>query len=221
MPNTPILALDRIFFAYPETRPLFEDLSFCLHSGERVGLFAPNGSGKSTLLKVMVGLEKPLKGGVLFRGEPVTEDKGWLRLRRGVGVVLQHAEDQLFCPTVMEDVAFGPLNLGLDREAAKEAALRALGQLGLETLADRLIHKLSGGEKKLVALATVLSMKPEVLLLDEPAAGLDRDAEARFVQALQSLPAARLVISHDPDFLKITTDRCLTISGGRLEEIFF
>ena len=216
-----MLALSRIFFAYPAGRLLFEGLDFSLRLGERVGLLAPNGSGKSTLLRLMVGLEKPLQGEVLFQGARVISDADWLGLRRKVGVVLQQAEDQLFCPTVLEDVAFGPLNLGLGREAAEVAALRALQLLGLEEFASRLTHKLSGGEKKLVALATVLSMQPGVLLLDEPAAGLDDTAEARLVDALQTLPAARLVISHDRSFLKKTADRILTIAKGRLEEISF
>ena len=221
MPNTAILALSHISFAYPQERLLFEDLNFSLRLGQRVGLFAPNGSGKSTLLRLLVGLEKPLQGEVLFQGVPVLNDAGWLNLRRKVGVVLQHAEDQLFCPTVLEDVAFGPLNLGLGREAAKEAALRALQVLGLEEFAPRLTHKLSGGEKKMVALATVLSMSPEVLLLDEPAAGLDDAAEARLVSALQVSPAPRLVISHDRAFLEKTADQILTIANGSLAEVPF
>ena len=221
MPETTILALSRIYFAYPQERLLFEDLNFSLRPGERLGLFAPNGSGKSTLLRLMIGLEKPRQGEVSFQGELVANDAGWLNLRRKVGVVLQYAEDQLFCPTVLDDVAFGPLNLVVGREAAGDAALRALQALELEELAPRLTHKLSGGEKKLVALATVLAMNPEALLLDEPAAGLDGTAEAKLVDALQTSPAARLVISHDREFLRKTTDQVMTIASGRLEAISF
>ena len=140
-------------------------------------------------------------------------------MRRKVGVVLQSADDQLFCPTVLEDVAFGPLNLGLGRDAAREAALAALRSLGLEGFEHRLTHKLSGGEKKLVCLAAVLSMHPEAVLLDEPAAGLDQAAEDRLAGVLKSLPAASLVISHDRDFLRQTVSRVLTIAGGRLEPV--
>ena len=221
MPETTILALSRIYFAYPQERLLFEDLNFSLRPGERLGLFAPNGSGKSTLLRLMIGLEKPRQGEVSFQGELVANDAGWLNLRRKVGVVLQYAEDQLFCPTVLDDVAFGPLNLGVGREAAGDAALRALQALELEELAPRLTHKLSGGEKKLVALATVLAMNPEALLLDEPAAGLDDAAEARLVSALQVSPAPRLVISHDRAFLEKTADQILTIANGSLAEVPF
>ena len=221
MPDTVLLALNQISFAYSEGGFLFSDLNFSLRPGERLGLFAPNGSGKSTLLRLMVGLERLRQGEVRFQGKPMASDADWLGLRRKVGVVLQYAEDQLFCPTVLEDVTFGPLNLGFGREAAKDAALRALQALGMEEFASRLTHKLSGGEKKLVALATVLSMNPEALLLDEPAAGLDGTAEERLLDALQASSAARLVISHDRKFLKETTDQVMTIANGRLEEISF
>lgn len=214
----PIFSLDGVTFAYPEGRSLFEELHFSLREGERIGLFAPNGSGKTTLLRLIVGLETPLSGRVLLRGAPVTDERGWRELRRKVGVVLQSADDQLFCPTVLEDVAFGPLNLGLNREAARDTALEALHALGLGGFEHRLTHKLSGGEKKLVCLAAVLSMRPEALLLDEPAAGLDQIAEERLIAILQTLPAA-LVISHDRDFLRKTVSQALTIANGRLETI--
>lgn len=215
----PIFSLDGVTFAYPESCRLFEELHFSLREGERMGLFAPNGSGKTTLLRLVVGLEKPLTGQVLLRGAPVTDERGWRELRRKVGVVLQSADDQLFCPTVLEDVAFGPLNLGLDREAARDIALETLSLLGLEGFEHRLTHKLSGGEKKLVCLAAVLAMRPEALLLDEPAAGLDQIAEEQLIAVLQTLPAARLVISHDRNFLRNTVSQALTIANGRLEAL--
>ena len=218
MAEPPIIALEHISFAYVPQRPLFTDLNLAVHAGERLGLHAPNGSGKSTLFRLMVGLEKPAQGRVLFRGAAVAADRDWLKLRRNIGLVLQHAEDQLFCPTVLEDVAFGPLNLGLSQQAAREAAGRALSLLGLEGFAPRLTHKLSGGEKKLVALATVLAMDPEVLLLDEPCAGLDDTAQRRVVDVLRSLPAAQVIISHERGFLKRHTSRILTIAHGGLAE---
>ena len=216
-----IFDLDGISFAYPEGRALFENLHFSLRDGERVGLFAPNGSGKTTLLRLIVGLEQPLAGRVLLRGAPVADERGWRELRRKVGVVLQSADDQLFCPTVLEDVAFGPLNLGMSREAARDVALETLRLLGLEGFEHRLTHKLSGGEKKLVCLAAVLSMRPKALLLDEPAAGLDQAAEERLLGVLQTLPSAQLVISHDRDFLRNAVSQALTIANGRLETISF
>ena len=215
----PIFALDGVLFAYPEGRPLFEDLHFALRDGESIGLMAPNGSGKTTLLRLIMGLERPLSGRVLLRGAPVADARAWRDLRRKVGVTLQAADDQLFCPTVLEDVAFGPLNLGLDRDAARDAAQEALRLLGLAGFEQRLTHKLSGGEKKMVALASVLSMHPEALLLDEPAAGLDQAAEKRLADVLKEFPAARLVISHDRAFLRETVSRALTIADGRLEPV--
>lgn len=217
--NAPVLSLDGVAFAYTEGRALFKELHFYLRDGERVGLFAPNGSGKTTLLRLIVGLEKPLSGRVLLRGAPVAGERAWRDLRRKVGVVLQSADDQLFCPTVLEDVAFGLLNLGMDREAARDVASETLHMLGLEGFENRLTHKLSGGEKKLVCLAAVLAMRPEALLLDEPAAGLDQAAEERLIGVLQTLPAAQLVISHDREFLRKTVSQALTIANGRLEAV--
>ncbi len=219
--STPIFALEGVSFAYPGGRALFENLNFALPEREHIGLYAPNGSGKTTLLRLIVGLERPASGRVLFRGAPVFDDKDRHALRCKIGMVLQYAEDQLFCPTVLEDVAFGPLNLGLSKQAALAAAKDTLRLLGLEGFEERLTHKLSGGEKKLVSLATVLSMRPEALLLDEPVAGLDQEAEARLAGILKDLPAARVTVSHDRDFLKETSSRILTIADGRLKDIAF
>ena len=217
--SIPIFALEGISFAYPGGRALFENLNFALHEREHIGLYAPNGSGKTTLLRLIVGLERPSAGRLLFRGAPVLGDKDRHALRCKIGMVLQYAEDQLFCPTVLEDVAFGPLNLGLDKKEALAAAKGALRLLGLEGFEARLTHKLSGGEKKLVSLATVLSMRPEALLLDEPIAGLDQKSEARLVEILKELPTARVTVSHDRVFLKETSSRILTIADGVLKNI--
>lgn len=215
----PIFALEGVSFAYLGGPAIFEGLNFSLRAGEHIGLYAPNGRGKSTLLRLAVGLEKPSTGQALFHGAPLLTDKDWSALRRKIGVVLQSAEDQLFCPTVLEDVAFGPLSLGFGKEEARAAAQDALRLLGLEGFEPRLTHKLSGGEKKLVSLATILSMRPEALLLDEPGAGLDEEAEARLLTILKALPTARVVVSHDRDFLKELSSRTLTISAGALKEI--
>ena len=222
--HTPIFSLKGISFGYGQCermRPVLHDVDFSLHPGQRIGLYGPNGSGKTTLFRCITGLARPQSGQVLFHGAPLNDEKDFHELRCKVGFVLQHAEDQLFFPTVLEDVAFGPLNLGLDRDAARDVALETLCLLGLEGFEHRLTHKLSGGEKKLVCLAAVLSMRPEALLLDEPAAGLDQAAEERLIAILQTLPAARLVISHDRDFLRNTVSQALTIANGRLEMISF
>jgi cobalt/nickel transport system ATP-binding protein len=137
-------------------------------------------------------------------------------MRREIGLVLQNAEDQLFNPTVLDDVAFGPLNLGLSPADARNRAVETLKQLGLHGFENRLTHRLSGGEKRLVSLATILSMRPKVLLLDEPTNGLDPAGRNRLVEILTDLPTDRIIISHDWDFLAQTTSAYLTIDNGRL-----
>ena len=216
MSETALVELAHITFAYPGNREVFRDLHFFLRAGDRIGLHGPNGSGKTTLFRLITGLERPQSGSVLFRGRPVRAEKDFYELRRAVGFVLQNADDQLFCPTVLEDVAFGPLNLGLRPEEARERALETLRDLGLEGLDGRLTHTLSGGEKKLVSLASVLSMRPEALLLDEPTNGLDPDACERIAAVLAALPVARVIISHDRDFLERTSADMLVMEHGAL-----
>ena len=213
-----IFSLADLDFAYPEQPPLFTGLHFTLYPGRRVGLYGPTGSGKTTFLRLIAGLEKPLRGGMFFHGQPLRGEKDFRVLRRSVGFVLQNADDQIFCPTVLEDVAFGPLNLGFTRDEARERARRMLRILHLGDLENRPSHRLSGGEKKLVALAGVLAMEPEALLLDEPTNGLDAKAAGRLAEALAFLPAARLIVSHDVDFLEKNTDEILAIAGGCLEQ---
>ncbi len=215
---SPVFTLDHISFAYSGERKVLEDACFSLAPGQQAGLYGPNGSGKTTLFRIIVGLATPQKGQVLFHGRPATCEKDFRALRAKVGLVLQHAEDQLFCPTVVEDVAFGPLNLGLSPEEARERAVRTLEALGLRGFEDRLTHRLSGGEKKLVSLATVLVMEPEALLLDEPTNGLDPEARERIIDILKHLATARIIISHDWDFLSQTSSAYLTIQDARLTD---
>lgn len=219
MPEQAVFTLDQVTFRYGNGREILKDLSFSLYPGDQIGLYGPNGSGKTTLFRIITGLARPQQGTLLLHGKPVRTDKDFQELRRRIGLVLQHAEDQLFCPTVLEDVAFGPLNLGLSPEQARERALETLAQVGLEDFADRLTHKLSGGEKKLVSLATVLSMRPEALLLDEPTNGLDAHARQRIIEILRRLPTARIIISHDWDFLEQTTTSFQTVWEGHLTGI--
>ena len=205
-------------FAYADGRPVLRGVNLVLEEGRQLGLYGPNGSGKTTLFRIIAGLERPSAGRVLLRGRPVDGEKDFQALRLRVGLVLQHAEDQLFCPTVLEDVAFGPLNLGLPPEAARECAVRTLRGLGMEGFEDRLTHRLSGGEKKLVSLATVLAMNPDALLLDEPTNGLDPEARERIIEILQQQSTARIIISHDWDFLSRTASDPITLREGRLME---
>ena len=217
--HTPIFSLKGISFGYgriESMRPVLLDVDFSLHPGQRIGLYGPNGSGKTTLFRCITGLARPQSGQVLFHGTPLKDENDFHDLRCKVGFVLQHAEDQLFFPTVLEDVAFGPLNLGLAPDEARDRAVETLRGLGLAGFEDRLTHRLSGGEKKLVSLAAVMAMQPEALLLDEPTNGLDNDARQRIIDILCSLDTARITISHDWDFLAQTSTQYLTIAHNHL-----
>lgn len=214
-----IFSLEQVEVTYTGTRGprrVLQDVSFALAPGQRIGLYGPNGSGKTTLFRCITGLVRPSKGLVRFHGKALHDEKGFHALRCKVGFVLQHADDQLFFPTVLEDVAFGPLNLGLSAAEAGEQARATLQRLGLFGFEQRLTHHLSGGEKKLVALATVLAMDPEALLLDEPTNDLDQEARQRLIDILCDLPTARMVISHDWDFLSRVCGEYRTIREGHL-----
>lgn len=211
-----LIALDNICFAYPGQPPVLNGASLQLEPGQRLALTGPNGAGKSTLLRITLGLQHPTSGSVTVFGEPRRAEADFHEVRRRVGLVFQDPDDQLFCPTVAEDIAFGPLNLGKTRSEALAIVGRVLGDLNLLHLKDRITHKLSGGEKRLVTLATVLAMEPEALLLDEPTNALDTKNEARLLEILQSLPQAILLVSHSPAFREaLATDR-LDLREGRL-----
>lgn len=219
MPETSLFSLEHVYFSYmqgEEKRDVLRDVNFALAPGQKVGLYGPNGSGKTTFFRCITGLARPQQGRIRFHGNVLRGEKDFYELRCKVGFVLQHAEDQLFFPTVLEDVAFGPLNLGLAPDAARQRALETLEYLGLRGFEQRLTHRLSGGEKKLISLATVLAMRPEALLLDEPTNGLDSEARQRIIDILRALPTARIIISHDWEFLARTSSDYLTIVNGRL-----
>ena len=171
--STPILRLENISFRYPGQDRVLNNLSLEINKGDRIGLVGPNGSGKTTLLHIIMGLLSPSSGTIEFFGKPVKTEKDFREIYKKVGLLFQDADDQLFSPTVLEDVAFGPLNLGKSKSEARNIAQNTLERLGIIHFKNRVTHKLSGGEKRMVALATVLSMEPELLLLDEPSTGLD------------------------------------------------
>jgi cobalt/nickel transport system ATP-binding protein len=174
-----LIDLEDISYSYPGRRPILKGLFFRLYEKERVGLIGPNGSGKTTLFHVIMGLLKPTSGSMTIFGRQVEDEKNFRSIRQKIGLLFQDADDQLFSPTVLEDVAFGPLNQGKSVREAKDIAMEALCSLGLEGFEDRITYKLSGGEKKLVSLATVLAMRPLILLLDEPTTGLDEETTIR------------------------------------------
>ncbi|MGB3224980.1 MAG: ABC transporter ATP-binding protein [Desulforhopalus sp.] len=197
------------------SEPILHQLSFAVQD-KRVGIIGPNGCGKTTLLHLMVGLLTPDKGEVLFHGKPIATKDDLRALRKDVGFLFQSSDDQLFSPTVIEDVAFGPLNLGFSPAEARKIALKTLDNLGLTGFEDRITHRLSGGEKKLVALATILAMKPKMLLLDEPTNNLDPKTRSHLIEILQGLDLYQIIISHDWDFLSHTTSILYKIDHGHI-----
>ncbi len=202
-----LIALCDVTFSYPGAKPLFEGFEFSLSAGDRVALTGPNGSGKSTLLHLITGLLRPQSGRVWAFGKNRSRETDFREVRRRAGYLLQDSDDQLFSPTVLDDVMFGPLNYGLSHEAARERARRVLTDLGLRAHEERVTYKLSGGEKRLVALASVLAMEPDVLLLDEPTAGLDVRTEARLVEVLTGLPQDIVLVSHNAGFMEQIANR--------------
>jgi cobalt/nickel transport system ATP-binding protein len=211
-----LIELDKITFGYPGRDPILRGASMRLGAGERLSLTGPNGAGKSTLLRMFVGLLRPTGGEVRAFGQPRKTQKEFHEVRTRVGLVFQDPDDQLFCPTVAEDIAFGPLNLGKTRDQALEMVDKVLTQLQLMHLRDRVTHKLSGGEKRLVTLACVLAMEPEVLLLDEPTNALDDTNRDRLAEILLSLPQAFLLVSHDAAFRARVAPCALELHDGVL-----
>ena len=214
--SAPLFALDRVSFGYPECPEILHEASFAFEEGQKIGLHGPNGCGKSTFFLLATGLLKPTAGHIRFHGNVVEKEEEFRPLRREVGLVLQNAEDQLFHATVLEDLAFGPLNLGLSPEAARERAHETLARLGLSHLADRLTHRLSGGEKRLIAVSSILSMRPRALLLDEPTNDLDVAHQKKLVEILHELDCGWIIISHDPHFLRDTCAEFMGIEECRI-----
>jgi cobalt/nickel transport system ATP-binding protein len=203
-------------FSYPSGKKVFDGLDFSLGEGERIGLTGPNGSGKSTLFHLIMGLLRPQRGQIRVFGEARASEEDFLEVRRRIGLLFQDSDDQLFCPTVEEDIAFGPLNLGKSHEEAREVVAETVRVLGLEGIRKRITHRLSGGEKRLAALATVAAMQPECLLLDEPTAGLDRETTGRLLGYLKTHAKTFIVSSHDREFLEASVGAVYVLKGNRV-----
>jgi len=212
----PLLALQEVHFAYRDDVPVLSGCSLSVYPGDRIGITGANGSGKTTLLWLMVGLLLPTKGTIFAFGRPRSREQEFHEVRKRVGLLFQDSDDQLFCPTVLEDVAFGPLNLGKSRSEAIAVSRRILDELQLAGYENRITYHLSGGEKRLVALATILAMEPEVLLLDEPTTGLDEASRERVIRLVENLSQALVIVSHDRDLLDRVTNRRLVLQDGKL-----
>ncbi len=209
-----MIEFQHVSFAYEEGRPVLDDLSFHIEKGKAVGLIGANGAGKSTLMKLTLGLLRG-EGRILVDGLEVGRD-ALAEVRRRVGFVLQNSDDQMFMPTVYEDMMFGPLNYGLSREAAEARVDAALARLGLEDLKHRYNHRISGGEKRMAAIATILAMEPDAILMDEPTSALDPFNRRAVIRAIRELRQTKLIASHDLDMILDTCPRVILLSEGRI-----
>jgi cobalt/nickel transport system ATP-binding protein len=188
---------------------------FSVSAGERAALIGANGAGKSTLLLALVGVIPPASGGIVIDGLSV-EKKNLYELRRRAGLVFQNPDDQLFMPTVYEDIAFGPRNYGLEEAVIAERGDRVLSELGIPHLRNRMTAKLSGGEKRLAALAGVLVMDPAILLLDEPSSFLDPRSRRRLIEILKNLSQTLIIATHDLALARDVCGRVILLKEGRI-----
>ena len=209
-----MIEFQNVSFAYEKNRPVLRDLSFSIADGESVGLIGANGAGKSTVMKLLLGLLTG-EGKILVDGIEVKKDT-LPQIRRKLGFVLQNSDNQMFMPTVYEDMIFAPLNYGLTREEAERRVDKVLEQLGLTELKHRHNHRISGGEKRMAAIATILAMEPEALLMDEPSSALDPYNRRIVIHTIRSLPQTKLITSHDLDMILDTCGRVILLSDGRI-----
>ena len=209
-----MIEFQKVSFAYERERPVIRDLSFRVAEGESVGLIGANGAGKSTVMKLLLGLIAG-EGQILVNGTAVTKQT-LPEVRRKLGFVLQNSDNQMFMPTLYEDMIFAPLNYGLSRDETEARVDRVLKELGLEDLKHRHNHRISGGEKRMAAIATVLAMEPEVILMDEPTSALDPYNRRVVINTIRALPQTKIITSHDLDMILDTCDRVILLSHGEI-----
>ena len=209
-----MLEFRNVSFSYEPGTPVLDNLSFHIRRGETVGLIGANGAGKSTIMKLMLGL-LPAQGEILVDGMPVTK-QNLPPIRQKIGFVLQDSDNQMFMPTVYEDMIFGPRNYGLSREEADARVDRVLKELGLESLKYRHNHKISGGEKRMASIATILAMEPEMIVMDEPSTALDPVNRRRVISTINSRKETKLIASHDLDMILDTCQRVILLNHGRI-----
>ncbi|MBO4819745.1 MAG: ABC transporter ATP-binding protein [Firmicutes bacterium] len=210
-----MLEFRNVSFSYEKERPVISDLSFKIEEGETVGLIGANGAGKSTVMKLFLGLLMPDSGSILVDGKELTKEV-LSDVRKALGFVLQDSDDQMFMPTVIDDMMFAPLNYGMSREEAEAKADEVLEKLGLTELKNRYNHRISGGEKRMAAIATILAMEPKVILMDEPTAALDPYNRRMVINTIKELPQTKVITSHDLDMIMDTCSRVILLSKGRV-----
>jgi len=215
---TIMLEFDHIHYAYPNCRESLSGVTFSIKKGAKVALVGPNGAGKTTLLLMCNGILEPSKGRVLFNGEPLRYDSRSLReIRKKIGLVFQNSDTQLFAPTVYQDVAFGPLNLGMIPDEIKATVTRSLAAVGLSGYEKRPPHQLSGGEKKRAAIAGTLAMEPEILVFDEPTSSLDPAGAADLMELLDELNSQGktiIISTHDVELAYLWADQIILVNKG-------
>ncbi|WP_293331598.1 energy-coupling factor ABC transporter ATP-binding protein [Microcoleus sp. CAWBG58] len=213
---TPTIEVQDLVFGYPQQKPVLQGISFTLQPGERVALLGLTGAGKSTLLENLIGLKMPQSGEVIVQGIKL-EQATLSEARRQIGFCFQDANDQLFMPTILEDVMFGPRNYGVSLEMARDRALSLLDEFRLVEFANRSAHELSGGQRRLAALAAILALEPAILILDEPTNGLDPSWRRHLAKVLSQLPIEVILIaSHDLNWIGKTTQRALILADGQI-----
>ncbi len=199
-------------FSYEKGTKVLSDINFSINGGESVGLIGCNGAGKSTLMKVLLGI-LPHEGEIKVEDLTVTKET-LPEVRRKLGFVFQDSDNQMFMPTVFEDMMFGPMNYGHTKEEATARVDEVLEELGLTYLRDRYNHKISGGEKRMAAIATILAMRPKVILMDEPSIALDPENRRRVINAINKLDVTKVIASHDLDMILDTCDRVILMHDG-------
>ncbi len=210
-----IVEIKDLEYIYPDQTRALNGLSFRILHGEAVAIVGANGAGKSTLLSLLIGVLLPTSGAVRIGDYPLNKNT-LPHIRRSVGMIFQNPDDQLFMPTVFDDVAFGPLNMGLPPEEASERALSALKTVDALHLKDRPPYKLSGGQKRSVAIASVLSMLPDILVMDEPSTGLDPYCRRQLITLLQSFKHTKIIATHDLDLVLDLCTRTIVLSNGKI-----
>ncbi|WFR58090.1 energy-coupling factor ABC transporter ATP-binding protein [Anaerocolumna sp. AGMB13025] len=213
--NQFLINCKELCFSYENGIEILKGISLQTRPKEALGIIGANGVGKSTLLRILVGLELNFSGEVFVKGIPVNK-KSLPEIRSKIGYLFQDSDNQLFTQTVYNDVAFGPRNYGLKEEEVKERVESALTTIGITHLKDKQIYKMSGGEKKMASIATVLAMNPEIILLDEPTIALDPKNRRNLIQTLNRLEYAKIVASHDLDMILETCDRVILMSEGKI-----
>jgi cobalt/nickel transport system ATP-binding protein len=212
--SEPIITIRNLFFEYPNGHPALQDVSLTVQPGEKIALIGQNGAGKSTFLLHLNGI---LQGTGEITVSGLALKKQFLKqIRAKVGLVFQSPDDQLFSPTVFEDVAFGPIYMGLPEKEILERVTQALADVEMSGFSERVTYHLSMGEKKRIAIATVLAMQPEILVFDEPTAGLDPRARRNLIRLIEKLPQTLIVATHDLDFARRSFTRVILMNHGRL-----